>query len=398
VDAIDRDAGVVHLEDGDEVAYDYAAVCLGAETAFYDLPGLQEHAIPLKRPGDARTIRESFLETCRAGGTAVVGGAGLSGVQVAGELAALADREGSEASVVLLEQLDAVAPSFPENFQRAVRDELETRGVDVRTGTTVERATADEVETDAGPVPYGTLVWAGGIRGPDALGRDRPVVRSDLRLDERTFVVGDAGRIVDADGEAVPASASAALREARTVADNLQRLVEHDRGADPDEFTPRLQQYRFDVPGWIVSVGDGTVAQVGPTVLRGGAARAMKATVGAGHLSSIGAVRQAADLVEAELGPSGLDDHRETVESALDEVGVDPAEVGDGRDGLGGADDPGRGRNGTPDPTGPIEIDIAVDDEEDADAGESQSGAADAAVDEDEGENEREDDRPGRGE
>jgi NADH dehydrogenase len=366
VESIDREARRVHLSDG-TLDYDYAAVCLGAETAFYDLPGLEDHAIPLKRPADARAIRESFLETCREGGTAVVGGAGLSGVQVAGELAALAGEEGAgdDVDVVVLEQFDSVAPSFPENFQTAVREELDAQGVDVRTGTTVERATPDAVETDAGPVEYGTLVWTGGIRGPAALDGDRPQVRSDLRVDARTFVVGDAGRIVDADGEAVPASASAALREARVVADNLLRLVRHDREADPDEFAPRLDQYRFDVPGWIVSVGDGTVAQVGPAVLRGSAARAMKATVGAGHLSSVGAVGQAADLVEAELSPRASRADRPDLEDALDADAVpDPADVVDG---LQAGD--GREATDADAEADPIEIEIPVDDERDTDDG-----------------------------
>jgi NADH dehydrogenase len=401
VESIDRDARTVHLssaggegdaEDGtgdignvDTIDYDYAAVCLGAETAFYDLPGLEEHAIPLKRVADARAIRESFLDTCDAGGTAVVGGAGLSGVQVAGELAALADEEGADVDVVLLEQLDSVAPSFPENFQRAVHDELDARGVDVRIGTTVERATADAVETDTGSVGYDTLVWTGGIRGPDALGRERPAVRSDLRLDERTFVVGDAARIVDADGEAVPASASAALREARVVAGNVLDLVRHDREADPDDFLPRLQRYRFDVPGWIVSVGDGTVAQVGPTVLRGGAARAMKATVGAGHLSSIGAVRQAADLVETELGPrERRDAHAEAAEAALDDA---VSEVPDPADVVDGVENVDIGNQDEHEPSGPIEIEIPVDDERETGVDPDESGdpdASDANYDEDE--------------
>jgi NADH dehydrogenase len=37
-------------------------------------------------------------------------------------------------------------------------------------------------------------------------------------------------------------------------------------------------------------------------VFTGAAARTMKATVGAGHLSSIGAISRAADLVREELG------------------------------------------------------------------------------------------------
>jgi NADH dehydrogenase len=298
----ERTAGVGTDDLPGRLEYDYAAVCLGARTAFYGLPGLEDHATPLKSVADALTIRERFLEVCATGGTVVVGGAGLSGVQVAGELAALADEEGATEAVeiVVLEQVDEVAPAFPPAFQRAVAESLSDAGVDVRTGVTVERATAEAVETDAGTVECDQLVWTGGITGSSAMDDDRPVVRSDLRLDDRTFALGDAARVVDADGEAVPASASAAIRMAKPAATNIARLIEHDRSGGG--MRPRLEPYRFNVPGWIVSVGDDAVAQVGPKVVRGTAARAMKATVGAGHLTTVGAVRKAVDLVEAELG------------------------------------------------------------------------------------------------
>ncbi|MFC5366908.1 NAD(P)/FAD-dependent oxidoreductase [Salinirubrum litoreum] len=306
--------GHATFESGETLDYDYGAVCLGAETAFYDIPGLREHATPLKRVDHAESIRADFLDLCETGGTAVVGGAGLSGVQVAGELAALAREKDADdrVDVVLLEQLDSVAPSFPENFQEAVSEALVERGVEIRTGTTVTEVRDGEITTDASrgdatesdsrerTLAYGQLVWTGGIAGTPAMDDDRPVVRRDLRLTDSTFVVGDAGRVVDADGQAVPASASAAIREASTAAANLEKLIEHDLSGEGG-FAPRLDAYRFDVPGWIVSVGDGAVAQVGPTVVTGGAAKAMKATVGAGHLGSVGAVRQAVDLVEEEL-------------------------------------------------------------------------------------------------
>lgn len=303
VEGIDREARTVRLDGGTTLDYDYAAVCLGSATAYYGLPGVEEHSLPLKSVADAEAIRESFLAAAAANDAVnvVVGGAGLSGVQTAGELAALADEEDVTASITVVEQLEDVAPNFPRNFREAVRDELEARCIDVRTGTTVQRATAEAVETDAGTFAYDTFVWTGGIAGQAAMGGDRPTVRSDLRLDARTFVVGDAARIVDADGEAVPASASAALREANAVAKNVARLVRHETDADPDDFAPRMEPYRFDVPGWIVSVGDGAVAQLGPTVVTGSAAKAMKASVGAGHLGSVGAVKNAVELVEEEL-------------------------------------------------------------------------------------------------
>ena len=251
------------------------------------------------------TLREEGFEVeTDVGGmpTAFVATYGETGpkVGILGEFDALPE-EG--VTVTLLEQFDSVAPNFPERFQRAVHDQLVERGVDVRTGATVERATADAVHlTDGTTIEYDQFIWTGGIRGPDAMAGDRPVVRSTLSLDRTTFVVGDAARMVDDDGEAAPASSQSAIRAARVAAENIDRMVDHLRDGEAGDFDPRLDRFDFDSPGWLVSVGDGAVAQVGPTVFTGRAALALKATVGGGYLSSVGAVRNAVDLVNRELG------------------------------------------------------------------------------------------------
>jgi NADH dehydrogenase len=202
-------------------------------------------------------------------------------------------------TVRLVEQEDRVAPGFPAGFQSAVADELDRQGVAVETGVTVEGADADAVRTESGDVSHDQFIWTGGIRGPDALGGDRPRVRSTLALDDRTFVVGDAARVVDDEGQPVPASAQAAVREAETAAANVARVVESR--LDGDAAPPRLDRFTFDARGWLVSVGDGAVAQVGPTVLTGAAARALKTSVGAGYLASAGAIRDALDFVREEV-------------------------------------------------------------------------------------------------
>lgn len=320
VTGVDPAAGLARLDGAADLDYDVGAICLGAETDFHDIPGLRDHATPLKRLAHAREIREGFIDVLDSGGRVVVGGAGLSGVQVAGELAAMRreyegdeagafggpDGEATDAShdteIRLLERLDSVAPNFPENFQRAVHDQLADRDVDVRTNSAVEAVEADEIDLSGGEsLRYDQLLWTGGIRGPAALGDERPVVRSDLRLAGDTFVVGDAGRVVDTDGEAAPASAQTAIREARVAAKNVRALVEHrlDGGG---AFEPRLDRYSYDSPGWLVSVGDGAVAQVGESVLTGRAALALKTSVGAGYLGSVGAVENAVELVQSELG------------------------------------------------------------------------------------------------
>ncbi|NGM69954.1 FAD-dependent oxidoreductase [Natronolimnobius sp. AArcel1] len=321
VEEIDRESRTISLSSG-TLSYDVAAICLGAQTAYYGLEGVREHATPLKSLADAMAIRQRALEVfAQPDGHIVIGGAGLSGVQTAGELAVLAREERADVTITLLEQLESVAPAFPDNFQQAVRDALEAQGIEVRTGTAVLRADSERVVLESGErLPAAQFVWTGGIRGPDALSGERPAVESDLRLDERTFALGDAAAVTDADGEPVPASAQAAVREARTASTAIARVVTDELEAatatdseqhvtdsgehvadDGEEQTETPESFSFDSPGWLVSVGDDAVAQLGPAVVTGRTAKALKTTVGLGYLSAIGGLENASGRAYREF-------------------------------------------------------------------------------------------------
>lgn len=291
VTSIDYDRQVVNLADG-TLPYDVCAVCLGARAAFYGLPGVKQYATPFKRPIHARQIRTTFETLLETGGRVVVAGAGLSGIQLAGELAELAATADTAPEILLLEEQETVAPTFTPQFQTALHEELDARGVDVRTGQQVVRADEESVGLASGAtLDYDQFVWTGGIQGQDALAGERPIVRADLRLAGRTFGLGDAVRVIDADGSVVPASAQTAVGQAAVTTTNIEQLVTHLQ--DERAFEPRLAQYRQHSRGWVVSVGDGTVAQVGPTVLRGLPAHALKTTIGAQYISSVGTVGNA---------------------------------------------------------------------------------------------------------
>lgn len=295
VTGIDYDRRVVELTDG-TLTYDICLVCLGGTTAFHGLSGVETHATPLKRPSHAQEIRTTFDSLLETGGRVIVGGAGLSGIQLAGELAELAVGADTPPEILLLEEAQTVAPTFSETFQMAIREELDARGVDVWTGQRVVRADTERVTLASGTeLDYDQFVWTGGIRGQDALAGERPVVRATLRLDDRLFGLGDAVRVIDADGAAVPATAQAAIGQAAVGATNVDRLVRYLQ--DGSGFEPLLKQYRQQSPGWVVSVGDGTVAQVGPSVLQGLPARTLKTTLGARYIGSLGQVENALGYV-----------------------------------------------------------------------------------------------------
>lgn len=302
VAAIDPDDEAVTFAGGEELEYDAAILSVGAGPAFYGLEDVREHAITLDSPGDALSIGDHLAELLETEeGEIVVGGAGLAGVQAAGELAEATQGSGADISVTLVEQEPTVAPRFGDGFQARIYRALDDLEIEVRTGTEVTGATVDSVTIRPGEsIPADLFVWTGGIQGRSSIDGDRPLVRADLRLGETTFGAGDAVSIVDADGRAVTPSAQTAIRVGRVASRNVLRTVEAKRRGDT--FRPRLDRFRQETLAWVVSVGDQAVAKVGPQVLSGRPATALKSTVGLGYLSSAGAIREAVSVVRNEFG------------------------------------------------------------------------------------------------
>lgn len=168
-----------------EIAYDHLVLAFGTRANLDLVPGLAQHALPLKLVGDAMFIRNRVLQriACielereasmreRLGRFVVIGG-GFSGVEVAGELADFlrsaaryyprADAAGLR--VTLLQDADRLLPELPESLGRAAARSLAARGVDVRLATRAAQVDADGVRLASGEfVPAATVICTIGTR------------------------------------------------------------------------------------------------------------------------------------------------------------------------------------------------------------------------------------------
>ncbi|MEF8757736.1 MAG: FAD-dependent oxidoreductase, partial [Halobacteriales archaeon] len=231
----------VRLADGRTIGFDYAVVALGSRTAFYGIPGLEEHALTLKGLDDAREIHDAV--TRDAGRTSagdpvrvVVGGAGLSGIQVAGELAALRRERGLPIEVTLVEALGEILPGNDDSLQSALRERLESAGVEILTDTPITAAEADRLHfDDRESMGYDVLVWTGGITGQRALAdadveteHERVVAGATFETsNDRVFAVGDAALFeAEGKGNPVPPTAQAAWQAAEVAAENVVRRID----------------------------------------------------------------------------------------------------------------------------------------------------------------------------
>ena len=270
VTGVDFDAREVRTQEGRSFPYDYLVLAAGATTNTFGIPGVEECGFPLKTMPDALQLRAHLLrqfeladndpsEIDRGAMTVVVVGGGPTGVEMAGALHELfkhvlvhdfPDLDINQARVVLLEAMDhLLAPFHPSSRQHAL-DILQKRGVEVRLGSAMERATPDDVVLKDGTViPTRTLIWGAGVRAhplADVLGLEqtrggRILVGEDLAVPGRpeVFVAGDLAGAGDGKGGLLPQVAQPAIQEAKHAAQNIERTLKgeprtpfeyHDKG------------------------------------------------------------------------------------------------------------------------------------------------------------------------
>ena len=256
VTAIDPGARTVDLHDGRQLDYDILVVAAGAVTADFGVPGVAEHAFPLKSVDDAVALRLHLLrqfehadasaEPIEAGALdVVISGGGPTGVEMAGGIAELysmvlsddfPDLPVAEARIVLVEpQARVLAPFHPDSSEHAT-EQLRKMGVDVRTGVGIAEVTPDGVTlSDGERVLARTVVWAAGVRAnPLAtllgveLGRaGRIPVEQDLTVAglPDVFAIGDIAATTGSDGALLPQVAQPAIQGGAHVARQIRRRL-----------------------------------------------------------------------------------------------------------------------------------------------------------------------------
>ena len=310
VTSVDVDDRTVHCEEGDPIDYDYLLVALGSQTAFYGIEGLEEHAHTLKGLDDAREIHADVADAATAAtrsdpAQVVVGGAGLSGIQSAGEVAAYRDEQGAPIDVTLVEGLDEVLPGMDPELQGALRSLLEDAGVDIMCGEFVSRVDEDTIyvgggeDEDPTELDYDVFLWTGGITGQDEIAdadvdkderSNRVYADRDFQTsDERVFAIGDSALIEQGPEEVAPPTAQAAWQAAEVAGENLHRVV-NDRA---------LKTWTHKDKGTLISVGDEAVAHgidILPIDTFGGiGAETLKKIIAARWISDVSSIGRAID-------------------------------------------------------------------------------------------------------
>ena len=300
VTGVDLDAKRVETSEG-TLEYDLLLVALGSTTNFFRIPGLADHALELKTAEDAERIHQWMLRAYHpdaggsnsitvAGGSSsitvaggsnsvaaaegsstapvtggprdiIIGGAGLTGVELATELAIRAERlareSGLEAGRIhLVEAGPHILPALEPAARERAHATLLARGIQVHTDTRVTGAERGTLHLErGGPLTGGLIVWTGGVRALDLVrgerlergAGNRIAVTETLEVKHYpgVFAAGDMALAVDAQGQPVPPTAQNASQQGKIAGRNMLAAL-----------TGRPQvKYRPSTLGEFVSLG-----------------------------------------------------------------------------------------------------------------------------------------------
>ncbi|WP_405111659.1 NAD(P)/FAD-dependent oxidoreductase [Paenibacillus sp. FSL K6-1217] len=243
----------VILSDGVMLTYDALVVGLGSTTAYFGIPGLEEYSMVLKSAADALRIRRHIEDRIRdysktrnaADATILIGGGGLTGVELVGEIADILPKltkqygvNPAEIKLLLVEAGPKILPVLPDHLIERATASLEKRGVQFLTGLPVTKVTDNIIDLkDGQQIVANTFVWTGGVQGNPLVGesglevnRGRATVNEFLQSTSHpnVFVAGDSAVVFAPDGRPYPPTAQIAWQMGELIGYNLFAYL-HDQ-------------------------------------------------------------------------------------------------------------------------------------------------------------------------
>jgi NADH:ubiquinone reductase (H+-translocating) len=237
-----------------ELRYDQLIVALGSISRTLPIPGLAEHAVGFKTLSEAIALRNrviAMLETAETIHDAeqraeyltfVFVGAGYAGLEGIAELQDFVTDvidlyprcRVQGVRFMLVEARERVMPEVAPRLAAFAERELRGRGMEIRTGTTVESLDERSVTLEGGEVvPARTCAWTAGVKPHPVVARlglpldrgGRIAVEQTMRVrgHGNVWAVGDAAAVEDPArrGQLAPPTAQHAIRQARRVARNV---------------------------------------------------------------------------------------------------------------------------------------------------------------------------------
>ncbi len=225
--------------EGREIPYDFLVISIGAEQTFFGITGAEERSYSVNTLKGAVETKNAVdkLDFAAKEISITVIGAGLTGVEVAGELIDYLRGKEASAKIAIVEMMPRVLPTFStENVSNYVAKFLLDRGVEILTETAVQEVREHEITFKNGKNhPYDIIIWTAGIKPNSLLEKlEVPKVKGWLKADpylrvegmKDVFAVGDTVSF-ESEGVRAGQNAEEAERQGEVAAGNIIKTIKN---------------------------------------------------------------------------------------------------------------------------------------------------------------------------
>jgi NADH dehydrogenase len=302
VESVDTEAKIVHTSKGDH-SYDILVIALGSHPTFFNIEGILEHSMTLANYSQAIGIRarieEIFEEAEKTGvpPNVVIGGAGFTGIELAGEMAdwfpALYQKHGLEIKgpiFTMVEAFSSILPGWDEELVKKAHSFLEKKGVDIHLNDPIVNVKPKRLDLRSeNKFEPDLFIWTGGVEGDPVCRsgfqiRARRIIVDDYLRHEDLYVLGDMSCVTDKEGKPMAPNAHIAMTQADVTAHNIVASIREKE----------LKKYRFNHAGEVVTLGKSfAVGELFGIRLTGLPAKVMKKFIHLWYLHSIGGFKLA---------------------------------------------------------------------------------------------------------
>ena len=245
------------------IEFDYLIIALGAEPTYFDVKG-SEKSYTAYKLADYLKIKEKLSKLNGYDRKKIIiGGAGLTGVEVAGELIDYFKGAGINAEIIVIEKMPNSVP-FIGNLKasKLVEEYLSRKGVKFLFNRSIYEITQDYVLLDDGSKLDSDLtIWTAGIKAnllatklnAERRGRGWIVVDPYMRISgyRSIYAVGDINCAI-INGKTAMKMAEEAMLQAKTAIKNIYRDL---KGLSP---IPHNVKFPIENPKCLISLGGGT--------------------------------------------------------------------------------------------------------------------------------------------
>lgn len=266
----------VSLRKGDPVSYEYLIVAVGSITNYYNIPGLEENALPLKTLANALALnchvdqffRERWEKKESGEVHIVVGGGGATGVEYTCELIGyirkLSRKYDFDPDKVEISIIDG-SPEFVGLGTKAsdiVKRRFRQLGINAIPSTYIQGYEHNEIKVEDKEskkqyaIPADIVIWTGGIKpNPLLKSFDRLTKNGEMEVKTtletphypKVYAGGDNAAVIDPKtNKPTPKMGQFALQEGEIIADNIWADM---TGGEKRDFHPFVKGFLVPLGG-----------------------------------------------------------------------------------------------------------------------------------------------------